>query len=92
VTDSKCLRRPAHCEAHAAYSARPHTTGSATLRRLEDDHKLQIHHARGTHYGYSGDGINLAQLVVEKVTGKSATALMQEELYTPLKMIRTSMV
>jgi len=69
-----------------------HTTGFANLRRLEGDRKLHIHYAPGTHYGYSGEGINLAQLVVEKVTGKSTTALMQEELYTPLKMTRTSMV
>src|SRR6202453_2028428 len=69
-----------------------HTTGFANLRRLEGDRKLHIHYAPGTHYGYSGEGINLAQFVVEKVTGKSTTALMQEELYTPVKMTRTSMV
>jgi CubicO group peptidase (beta-lactamase class C family) len=69
-----------------------HTTGFANFRGLEDDHKLQIHHDPGTHFGYSGEGINLAQFVVEKVTGKSATALMQEELYTPLTMTRSSMV
>jgi CubicO group peptidase (beta-lactamase class C family) len=69
-----------------------HTTGFANFRVLEDDHKLRIHYEPGTHYGYSGEGINLAQIVVEKVTGKSATMLMQEELYTPLKMTRSSMV
>jgi CubicO group peptidase (beta-lactamase class C family) len=69
-----------------------HTTGFANFRDFEDDHKLQFHYDPGTHYGYSGEGINLAQFVVEKVTGKSATALMQEELYTPLKMTRSSMV
>ncbi len=69
-----------------------HTTGFANFRGFEDDHKLHIHYDPGTHYGYSGEGINLAQLVVEKVTGKSATALMQEGLYTPLKMKRSSMV
>jgi len=69
-----------------------HTTGFANFRGLEDDHKLHIHYDPGTHYGYSGEGINLAQFVVEKVTGKSATALMQEELFTPLKMTRSSMV
>jgi CubicO group peptidase (beta-lactamase class C family) len=69
-----------------------HTTGFANFRGLEDDHKLHIHYDPGTHYGYSGEGINLAQFVVAKVTGKSATALMQEELYTPLKMTRSSMV
>jgi CubicO group peptidase (beta-lactamase class C family) len=69
-----------------------HTTGFANFRELEDDHKLQFHYEPGTHYGYSAEGINMAQLVVEKVTGKSATVLMQEELYTPLHMTRTSMV
>lgn len=69
-----------------------HTTGFANFRGLEDDHKLHIHYDPGTHYGYSGEGVNLAQFVVEKVTGKSATQLMQEELYGPLKMSRTSMI
>jgi CubicO group peptidase (beta-lactamase class C family) len=69
-----------------------HTTGFANFRGLEDDHKLKIHYEPGTHYGYSGEGINLAQFVVETVTGKSATALMQEELYGPLHMARSSMV
>jgi CubicO group peptidase (beta-lactamase class C family) len=69
-----------------------HTSGFANFRSLEDDHKLKIHYEPGTHYGYSGEGINLAQFVVEKVTGKSATELMREELYEPLKMTRSSMV
>jgi CubicO group peptidase (beta-lactamase class C family) len=69
-----------------------HTTGFANFRAFEDDHKLHIHYDPGTHYGYSGEGINLAQFVVEKVTGRSTTQLMQEELYSPLKMSRTSMI
>jgi CubicO group peptidase (beta-lactamase class C family) len=69
-----------------------HTTGFANFRGFEGDHKLHIHYDPGTHYGYSGEGINLAQFVVEKVTGKSTTELMQEELYGPLKMSRTSMI
>jgi CubicO group peptidase (beta-lactamase class C family) len=69
-----------------------HTTGFANFRSLEDDHKLRIHYEPGTHFGYSGEGINLAQFVVEKVTGKSATELMQEELYAPFRMTRSSMI
>jgi CubicO group peptidase (beta-lactamase class C family) len=69
-----------------------HTTGFANFRAFEDDHRLQFHYEPGTHYGYSGEGINLAQFVVEHVTGKSATVLMQEELYGPLKMARSGMV
>lgn len=69
-----------------------HTTGFANFRGLEDDHKLHFHYDPGTHYGYSGEGTNLAQFVVEQVTGMSATQLMQEQLYGPLKMSRTSMI
>jgi CubicO group peptidase (beta-lactamase class C family) len=69
-----------------------HTAGFANFRGLEGDRKLRIHYDPGTHYAYSGEGINLAQFVVEKVTGMSATQLMQEELYGPLRMSRTSMI
>jgi CubicO group peptidase (beta-lactamase class C family) len=69
-----------------------HTAGFANFRGLEDDRKLRIHYDPGTHYAYSGEGINLAQIVVEKVTGRSATQLMQEELYGPLRMSRSSMI
>ena len=69
-----------------------HTTGFANFRWLEDDRKLRIHYDPGTHYGYSGEGINLAQFVVEHVTGKPAQALMQEELFGPMKMTRTAML
>ena len=69
-----------------------HTSGFPNFRWLESDHKLHIHYEPGTHYGYSGEGVNLAQFVVEKVTGKSLTALMQEDLYGPLEMTRSSMI
>ena len=69
-----------------------HTSGFANSRGLENDRKLHIHFEPGTRYAYSGEGINLAQFVVEKVTGKSLTALMQGELYGPLKMTRSSVV
>jgi CubicO group peptidase (beta-lactamase class C family) len=69
-----------------------HTSGFANFRGLEQDHKLHIHYDPGTHYGYSGEGINLAQFVFETVTRKSLTALMQEELYGPLKITHSSMI
>jgi CubicO group peptidase (beta-lactamase class C family) len=69
-----------------------HTSGFPNIRAFEDDRKLKIHFEPGTRYAYSGEGINLAQLVVETVTGKSLTVLMQENLYRPLRMNRTSMV
>jgi len=69
-----------------------HTSGFPNWRWFEDDHKLKIHFEPGTHYAYSGEGIQLAQLVIETVTGKSLTALMEEDLFAPLQMTRTSMV
>jgi CubicO group peptidase (beta-lactamase class C family) len=69
-----------------------HTSGFPNWRWFEDDRKLKIHFEPGTRYAYSGEGIDLAQLVVETVTGKSLTALMDENLYRPLEMTRTSMV
>lgn len=69
-----------------------HTSGFANFRGLEADRKLRIHFEPGTRYAYSGEGINLAQFVVEKVTGKSVAVLMQEDLYGPLEMTRSSMI
>jgi CubicO group peptidase (beta-lactamase class C family) len=69
-----------------------HTTGFPNWRALEDDHKLKIHFEPGSRFAYSGEGIDLAQLVVETVTHQSLTTLMQTELFAPLGMNRTSMV
>jgi CubicO group peptidase (beta-lactamase class C family) len=69
-----------------------HTSGFPNWRAFEDDHKLHIHFDPGTRYAYSGEGIDLAQLVVETVTGKSFTDLMQQRIFAPLHMTRTSMV
>jgi CubicO group peptidase (beta-lactamase class C family) len=69
-----------------------HTSGFPNWRAFEDDRKLKIHFEPGTRYAYSGEGIDLAQLVVETVTGKSITELMDENLFKPLHITRTSMV
>jgi CubicO group peptidase (beta-lactamase class C family) len=69
-----------------------HTSGFANFRWFEDDKKLKIHFEPGTRYAYSGEGYQLAQLVVETVTGKSLTLLMEEDLFGPLGMTRSSMI
>jgi len=69
-----------------------HTSGFPNWRAFEDDHKLHIHFEPGSRYAYSGEGIALAQFVVETVTGKSLTDLMQDRIFTPLHMTRTSMI
>ena len=69
-----------------------HTSGFPNWRAFENDRKLKIHFEPGSRYAYSGEGIDLAQLVVGTVTGKSLTVLMDEKLYRPLQMTRTGMV
>lgn len=54
-----------------------HTSGFANFRGFENDHKLHFHFEPGARYVYSGEGIDLAQFVVEKVTGKSLTVRRQ---------------
>ena len=69
-----------------------HTSGFANWRAFEDDRKLRIHFEPGSRYAYSGEGIDLLQLVVETITGKPLETLMQERVFRPLGMTRTSMV
>jgi CubicO group peptidase (beta-lactamase class C family) len=69
-----------------------HTSGFANWRWMEDDRKLKIHFEPGSRYAYSGEGIDLLQLEVETITKKPLDALMQERVFQPLGMTRTSMV
>jgi CubicO group peptidase (beta-lactamase class C family) len=69
-----------------------HTAGFPNWRWLEDDHKLKIHFDPGTRYAYSGEGIDLLQLVVETVTKRPLEELMQERVFRPFGMTRTSLV
>lgn len=69
-----------------------HTTGLDNLRQLEPDGRLRIHFMPGTQYAYSGEGINLMQLVVETVTGHPIADLLAQRFFTPLGMTRTSML
>ena len=69
-----------------------HTTGFANFRGFEPDLKLHIHFEPGSRYAYSGEGIELAQFVVETVTGRPLQSLMEQYLYRPDGMTRTAMV
>ena len=68
-----------------------HTSGFPNWRRFEDDQKLHIHFEPGSRFAYSGEGIDLLQLVLEKVTKKPLGALMRERVFRPLGMTRTGM-
>src|SRR5579871_1218526 len=67
-----------------------HTSGFPNWRWLEDDRKLRIHFEPGARFAYSGEGIDLLQLVVETITKKPLDRLMQERVFQPLGMTRTS--
>jgi len=69
-----------------------HTSGFANWRSFEPDRKLRIHFQPGTRFAYSGEGIVLLQMVVETITGKPLDHLMEERVFRPLGMTRTSMV
>jgi CubicO group peptidase (beta-lactamase class C family) len=69
-----------------------HTSGFPDWRRVTNDKKLRIYFPPGSRFAYSGEGIALAQMVVETVTKKSVTELMEERIFQPLTMTRTSMV
>jgi CubicO group peptidase (beta-lactamase class C family) len=69
-----------------------HTSGFANWRWMEEDRKLKIHFEPGSRYAYSGEGIDLLQLVVETITKTPLEELMQERLFQPLGITRTSMI
>jgi CubicO group peptidase (beta-lactamase class C family) len=69
-----------------------HTSGFPNWRRFMPDKKLRIYFTPGSRFAYSGEGIALAQMVVETVTHQDDAQLMDARLFQPLGMSRTSMV
>jgi CubicO group peptidase (beta-lactamase class C family) len=68
-----------------------HTGGLLNFASMEPDGRMRLHDAPGTRYRYSGEGINLVQFLVEQRLGRPLDALMQEALFGPLGMARTSL-
>ncbi|HRH42244.1 MAG TPA: serine hydrolase domain-containing protein [Pyrinomonadaceae bacterium] len=76
-----------------------HTTGFQNLRFIDArtgafnaEGKLGIYFKPGTKYAYSGEGLKLLQLVVEKITGRGLEDLAAEKVFKPIQMTRTSYV
>ena len=67
-----------------------HTTGFANWRWDEPDQKLRVNFTPGTRYSYSGEGMVYLQVVLEHLLGKSLEQLMQEKIFIPLHMTRSS--
>ncbi len=68
-----------------------HSTGFANFRWLEDDNTLRFHYDPGTRYGYSGEGLYLAQLILEEALGLDVGHEMQTRVFDRFGMPRTSM-
>jgi len=68
-----------------------HTSGFANLRFLEDDKKLRFHRDPGTRYGYSGEGVRLAQFVLEQGLGIDVGKEIQARVFDRFRMGDTSM-
>ena len=69
-----------------------HTGGFPNLRQLRKDQKLNINFEPGSRYAYSGEGIQLLQLLVETVTKTPVQELMHSHVFEPLGMTRSSLV
>jgi CubicO group peptidase (beta-lactamase class C family) len=69
-----------------------HTSGFPNWRWATVDKKLNINFEPGSRFAYSGEGIDLLQMVVETVANRSLTDLMHERIFVPFGMTRTSMV
>ncbi len=69
-----------------------HTSGFPNWRWFEDNKKLQIHSEPGSRFAYSGEGIDLLQLVVEVIANEDLEDLLQKYVFKPFEMTRTSMI
>ena len=69
-----------------------HTSGLANFAFIEPDKKMHLHFKPGTQFLYSGEGINLVQFVIEQKKGQPLDQLMQEAIFGPLGMTRTSII
>jgi CubicO group peptidase (beta-lactamase class C family) len=62
-----------------------HRTGFPNWR----EGKLVINFTPGTKFGYSGEGMQYLQAVIEKITGKGIEQVLKEEVLDPLDMHHT---
>jgi len=69
-----------------------HTSGLANFATLELDKKMHLHFDPGTHFAYSGEGLNLLQFILEQREHQPLEAMMQNAIFDPLHMTHTSMV
>jgi CubicO group peptidase (beta-lactamase class C family) len=69
-----------------------HSSGLLNWRWINADRKLDFKFDPGTRYVYSGEGIQIAQLVIEARLGRPLAELMQERVFDRFGMRDTSLV
>ena len=69
-----------------------HTTGFPNWRFFTEDGRLQFLFEPGERHSYSGEGIDLLQMVVEEITGQGLESLARDRIFEPLAMTRTGYV
>jgi CubicO group peptidase (beta-lactamase class C family) len=69
-----------------------HSSGFPNWRWFNENRKLNINFEPGARFAYSGEGIDLLQLVVETITKTPLEELMQKRVFQPLGMTRTSII
>ena len=71
-----------------------HTTGFPNWRFLnpKGNRKLEFFFNPGERYAYSGEGLFLLHMVVEKAAGRKLEEMMQEKIFRPIGMTRTSYI
>ena len=69
-----------------------HTSGFPNWRWFTDDKKLRIYFTPGSRFAYSGEGIALAQMVVETIMGMPVEEMMDQRIFKPLGMTNSSMI
>lgn len=67
-----------------------HTTGLPNWRWFEPEQKLRIKTEPGARYSYSGEGLTVLQVVLERLTRKSIEELAKEKIFVPYGMTRSS--
>ncbi|HSB91621.1 MAG TPA: serine hydrolase domain-containing protein [Flavitalea sp.] len=67
-----------------------HTSGFPNWRWDEPDQKLRVKFTPGSKYSYSGEGLVYLQVVLEHLLGRTLEELMQEKIFRPLMMSRSS--
>lgn len=68
-----------------------HTSGLPVLRQLYGN-KTSLIAKPGEKFYYSNEGINLLGFLIEEYTGRKFEDIAREEVFSPLKMPRTSMI